>query len=81
MEPSSWRQPLFCGAAAERFDADLLRIRRVRIQMRAQAGSASFRGAAGALFAFPGTATRSDRVVFDQVVETDVTPPNLQVTR
>lgn len=69
------------AAAAERFDADLLRIRRVRVQMRAQAGSASFRGAAGAFFTFPGTATRSDRVVFDQAVETDITPPNLQVTR
>jgi hypothetical protein len=59
-----------------RFDADLLRIRRVRIKLRVQAAAASMRGPAGVLFTRGGTAAAGDYVP-DQEVRFDVTPRNL----
>lgn len=59
-----------------RFDADLLRIRRVRIKLRVQAAAASMRGPAGVLFTRGGTAAAGDFVP-DQEVGFDVTPRNL----
>ena len=63
-----------------RFDADLLRIRRVRIKLRVQAATASMRGPAGALFTRGGTAT-AGAYVPDQEVAFDVTPRNLDPGR
>lgn len=63
-----------------RYDADLLRIRRVRVTLRVQAGVASLRGS-GSLFAQPGTATSGDRYLPDQEVTFDVTPRNLNLGR
>ena len=58
------------------FDADLLRIRRVRIRLRVEAASDSLR-ATGALFSRPGRSTSAERVVPDETVIVDVTLPNL----
>ena len=58
------------GADADRFDADLLRVRFVRVEMRLQARS-SFRGARGALFVNPGTAS-GNRMIPDLTVRFDV---------
>ncbi len=63
-----------------RYDADLLRIRRIRITLRVQAGVSSLRGS-GSLFARPGTATSGDRYLPDQEVTFDVTPRNLNLGR
>jgi type II secretory pathway pseudopilin PulG len=64
-----------------RFDADLLRIRRIRVSLRVQSGLASLRGPAGTLFARGGTARAGDRYVPDLTVQFDVTPRNMNLGR
>jgi hypothetical protein len=63
-----------------RFDADLLRIRRVHIKLRVQAAAAAMRGPAGVLFTRGGTAAAGDYLP-DQEVGFDVTPRNLDSGR
>jgi type II secretory pathway pseudopilin PulG len=65
----------------DRFDADLLRVRRVRVTLRVQAAAASLRGAAGTLFTRGGTSTSAERYVPDQEVHFDVSPRNLNLAR
>ncbi len=69
------------GARADRFDADLLRIRKVRVDLRVQAAIASLRGPAGILFTRGGTSDSSQRYVPDQEVRFDITPRNLNLGR
>jgi len=68
-----------------RYDADLLRIRRVRVTLRLQTGNAALRGSLttgnAALFANPGTATSAARTVSDQSVRFDVSPRNMNLGR
>ena len=68
------------AAAAEPFDADLLRIRRVLVRMRFQARGA-FRGPAGSLFGVSGTASALGRYVPDQEIRFDVAPRNMNLAR
>jgi hypothetical protein len=63
------------GVAA--FDADLYRIRRVRVRARVQVASAALRGARGALFSNAGVSTSAERFVPDVEVSIDVAPSNL----
>jgi len=69
---------------SNRFDADLFRIRKVRVTIRLQTGNASLRGSlAGgqdALFTNAGTGTGA-RLVSDQQIRFDVSPRNLNLTR
>ena len=67
--------------AANRFDADLLRVRRVRMTLRVQAALASLRGPAGLLFLKGGTARAGERYVPDLEVQFDVTPRNMNLGR
>jgi hypothetical protein len=62
---------------AMKFDADLLRIRRVRVTLRVEASLASMRGLAGGLFARGGTSTAADRLLPDQELTFDVAIRNL----
>jgi len=64
-----------------RFDADLLRIRRVHVTLRVQSALASLRGPAGTLFTRGGTARDGDRFVPDLAVQFDVTPRNMNLGR
>jgi hypothetical protein len=69
---------------SSRFDADMLRVRRVRVTLRVQAGSEALRGANPAgrtLFVHPGTARAGEQFVPDQEIRFDVTPRNLNVGR
>ena len=68
------------AARAFRFDADLLRIRRVRVHVRLQAAR-PFRGLAGLLFANSGSALDPWRQVPDETVTIDVAPRNINVAR
>jgi len=68
------------GAHAFRFDADLLRIRRVRVHMRLQAAR-PFRGLRGIWFASGGSAGDPWRYVPDEQVTLDVMPRNIHVAR
>jgi type II secretory pathway pseudopilin PulG len=70
----------WCGEHGSRFDADLLRIRRVRLTLRVQAGPDRFRGA-GSWFAVPGSSRRADQTLPDFVLSVDVTPRNLALAR
>jgi hypothetical protein len=65
------------AGALNRFDADLLRIRRVRVDLRFEAANATLRGPASALFRRAGTATSAARIVPDLEVRFDVSPRNL----
>jgi hypothetical protein len=64
-----------------RFDADLLRVRRIRAVVRVQAALSSLRGPAGVLFTHGGTSTSSDRYVPDQELSFDIAPRNLNLGR
>ena len=54
--------------AVNRFDADLLRIRRVAVAMRIESAIAALRGPAGALFFRGGTSTGGSRFLPDQTI-------------
>jgi type II secretory pathway pseudopilin PulG len=69
------------GSASWRYDADLLRVRAVRITVRAEATSAMARGADSRLFVHPGTSRDPLRRVADQQVVLDVVPRALQAGR
>jgi hypothetical protein len=64
-----------------RFDADLLRIRRIEVTLRVQAGLKMLRGPTGTLFAKGGYARGGEMYVPDQEVRFSVTPPNLNLGR
>lgn len=68
----------WCGAGDTRFDADLLRVRRVQVGVRLQASDPAVRGTDPSTFRLPGTALQSARTVADVVWETAVTPRNLR---
>jgi len=70
----------WCGGGAEAFDADLLRVRRIRVTIRLEAASAAMR-AVGPTFANPGTSSSALRSVSDYVVAFDVSPRNLSPWR
>ena len=63
------------------FDADLLRIRKVRVTLRVQTGVEGLRSRDTALFAKPGRAQMSDRVIPDYRATFDVAPRNLNLAR
>ncbi len=67
-------------ASQGRFDADLLRIRQVRITIRVQANLKMLRGT-GAMFAKPGTSRSGQMYVPDQQVRFDVAPRNMNLGR
>ncbi len=60
------------GASTWRFDADLLRIRRVRVTLRFEARSAGARGSNPTFFNRPGTARAAGAAVPDMEVVVDV---------
>ena len=64
-----------------RYDADLLRIRRVRVTLRVQVALAALRGPAGVLFTRGGTSSSTERFVPDQEIKFDVTPRNMNLGR
>jgi hypothetical protein len=69
------------GIAPNRFDADLFRVRKIRVTLRVQSALASLRGPAGPLFLKGGTARIGLRSVPDLEVQFDVTPRNLSLDR
>lgn len=66
----------FCGESPFRFDADLLRVRRVSVTMRFEAESGEFR-AGGLAFRSPGIARSSSRTVPDIQTTIEVAPRNM----
>jgi len=72
------------AANSNRFDADLFRVRKIRVTLRLQTGNPALRGVAGgglgSLWVQPGTGTGA-RLVGDQQIRFDVTPRNMNLTR
>ena len=64
-----------------RFDADLLRVRRIGVTVRTQSGTAERRGPAGALFTHGGTARSALGLVPDLEARFQVAPRNLNLGR
>ena len=64
-----------------RWDADLLRIRKIGVTLRVQAANAALRGPASVLFAHGGTSRSRNRWLPDLQVRFDVTPRNLAFGR
>ncbi len=71
----------WCGSGDNRFDADLLRIRKVRVTMRVQVGLSSMRGTDTRLFANPGSSAGAATWVPDYSVSFEVSPRNLNLAR
>jgi Prokaryotic N-terminal methylation motif len=77
----------WCPAAdnPNRFDADLFRVRTVRVSLRVQATNPDFRRSLGsgadAMFLKPGTSRGGYRQVPDQAIRFDVSPRNLNLSR
>lgn len=65
-----------CGQSPHRFDADLLRIRRVSVTIRLEAESAEFRGSGGG-FATAGISSGGVSNVSDLEMTIDVMPRNM----
>jgi hypothetical protein len=68
-------------ALPSKYDADMLRVRKVRLTFRVQVADATLRGPAGALFRHGGTSNSGSRLVPDQEVRFEVTPRNLNLGR
>jgi len=64
-----------------RYDADLLRVRKVKVTMRVQVGQKSLRGADTTLFLRPGTSMGGARFVPDQEIAFEVSPRNINFGR
>ena len=79
LSPAMLTDGPWCGAGATRFDADLLRVRRLRVSVRLQAGDAAVRGTDPVHFANPGRARRAPLLVSDAIVPIDVAPRNLRL--
>jgi prepilin-type N-terminal cleavage/methylation domain-containing protein len=67
----------WCGSGAMVYDADLLRVRRVRVTLRLQVSSPGLR-ATGDRFANAGASRSASKSVPDAVVSFDVSPRNLE---
>lgn len=76
LTPSSLTDGPWCpdAAAAPRFDADLLRIRKVRVTLRVEASSDWLRGTDPRFFRRPGLSPGGARLVPDQPLTFDVVP-------
>jgi len=68
-------------ASADRWDADLLRVRAVVVTVRVQAAAAALRGPTGPLFAHGGTSNAPSRWAPDVEVRVQVAPRNLNAGR
>ena len=66
----------FCGEAPDRFDADLLRVRRVTVTIRLEAESPELRGT-GPAFSSPGFSRTSTKYLPDLQMAISVAPRNV----
>jgi hypothetical protein len=74
---------VWCPHASDprRYDADLLRIRAVKVTARVQSAMPAFRGQAGPLFWNAGTSTHAARLLPDQEVGFQTSIRNVGMTR
>lgn len=70
----------WCGDGQNKYDADLLRVRKVRVTVRVQAGNDQFRGT-GADFDISGTAKSALKYLPDYSLRIEVSPRNMNLGR
>jgi hypothetical protein len=68
-------------ALPNKFDADLLRVRQVRVTLRVQVANDLLRGPAGVLFRHGGRSSSGERFIPDQEVRFDISPRNMNLGR
>ncbi len=71
----------FCGSGSNEFDADLYRVRKVRMTIRVQTPVAALRGQDTNLFKFPGTGRNGQRLVPDLSASFEISPRNMNLSR
>ncbi len=72
----------FCGVpGGNEFDADLYRVRKVRVDLRMQVSAVDLRGSDPTLFIRPGQSSSGARQVPDYKLSFEVTPRNMNLTR
>jgi hypothetical protein len=70
----------WCGAGDNQYDADLLRVARVRVTVRVQASQTAMR-ASGADYLVSGTGTQALGALRDYTLQFDVSPRNMNLGR
>jgi hypothetical protein len=70
----------WCGDGQNKYDADLLRVRKVRVAVRVETGQDQFRGT-GADFSTSGTAKSALRYLPDYSLRLEVSPRNMNLGR
>ncbi len=73
--------PIFCGSGSNQYDADLLRVRKVRVMLRVQVASPALRGMNATLWKQPGSSPGGQGSVPDYSVTFEVAPRNLNLAR
>jgi type II secretory pathway pseudopilin PulG len=81
LTPAMLRDGPWCGGTTSKFDADLFRVKKVRVSIRTQVASADLRGANPTLFAHPGTSRGGTSFVPDYNTVFEVSPRNLNLAR
>jgi hypothetical protein len=71
----------WCGAGENEYDADLLRIRKIRITLRMQVANPALRGGLAADGSTQRHGAGGERYVPDQILTFDITPRNLNLSR
>jgi type II secretory pathway pseudopilin PulG len=80
---SMFKDGPWCGTigSTNQFDADLFRIRKVKVTLRVQTPLAALRGQNTLLFANPGTSTSGQKFIPDMVASFEVSPRNMNLSR
>ncbi|PYR78345.1 MAG: hypothetical protein DMF86_06140 [Acidobacteria bacterium] len=78
---SMLRDGPWCGGGNTQFDADLFRVRKIRVTIRIQTPNAVLRGTDPLLFLNPGSAKSGQRFVPDLITRFEVSPRNVNLTR
>jgi len=71
----------WCGGGTNQFDADLYRVRKVKVTLRVQTPIAALRGQNATLFANPGTSRSGQKFIPDLVTSFEVSPRNMNLSR
>ena len=80
LDPSLLTDGPWCGGDNP-FDADLYRIRNIRVELRLQASASDLRGADPDHFRRPGSAVQGTRMLRDYEMSLDVSPRNMGLGR
>ncbi len=76
-----FRDGPWCGSGSNQFDADLYRVRKVRVTLRIQTPLAALRGQNPTLFVNPGTSRTGQKFIPDLVTSFEVSPRNMNLSR